>query len=76
MIEFVDKHIKIDIIIVFHKFKKLNMLSGDIKAIKAQDPLVVQWLKSHLAMQGTLLRALAWEAPTGHRAAKPVCHSY
>lgn len=58
MIELVDKHIKIDIMIVFCELKKLNMLSGDIKTTKAQDSLVVQWLKSHLAMLETLVRAL------------------
>ena len=49
MIELVDRHIKIDIMIVFRELKKLNMLSGDIKTTKAQDFLVVQWLKLHLA---------------------------
>ena len=58
MIELVDRHIKIDIMIVFRELKKLNMLSGDIKTTKAQDFLVVQWLKLHLAMLGTLVRAL------------------
>ena len=38
--------------------------------------LVAQWLRSRLPMQGTRVRALAWEDPTCHRAAKPVCHNY
>lgn len=40
MIELVDEQIKIDILVVFHKFKKLEqrltMLSRDMENIKAQ----------------------------------------
>ena len=38
--------------------------------------LVVQWLRIHLPMQGTQVRALVWEDPTCRRATKPVCHNY
>ena len=38
--------------------------------------LVVLWLRIHLPMQGTRVRALVWEDPTCCRATKPVCHSY
>ena len=38
--------------------------------------LVVQWLKIHLPMQGTRVRALVQEDPTCHGAAKPVRHNY
>ena len=38
--------------------------------------LVVQWLRIHLPLQGTRVRALVWEDPTCHRAAKPMCHNY
>ena len=34
----------------------------------------VQWLRIHLAMQGTPVGFLAWEYPTYFGAAKPVCH--
>ena len=36
--------------------------------------LVVQGLRNHLAMQGTLVRFLVWVDPTCHGAAKPVSH--
>ena len=38
--------------------------------------LVVQWLRIHLLMQGTWVRALVPEDPTCCRAAKPVRHNY
>ena len=38
--------------------------------------LVVQWLRIHLPMQGTGVRALVWKDPTCHRATKPVRHNY
>ena len=38
--------------------------------------LVVQWLRIHLPMQGTWVRALAQEEPTCHGATKPVCRNY
>ena len=38
--------------------------------------LVVQWLRVHLPMQGTQVRALVWEDPTCHGAAGPVSHNY
>ena len=37
---------------------------------------VVQWLRIHLPMQGTWVRALVWEDPTCHRATKPVHNNY
>ena len=37
--------------------------------------LMAQWLRIHLLMQGTRVRALVWEDPTCHRATKPVCHN-
>ena len=36
---------------------------------------VVQWLRICLLMQGTRVRALAWEDPTCRRAAGPVSHN-
>ena len=38
--------------------------------------LVAQWLRIRLPMQGTQVRALVQEAPTCHRATKPVHHNY
>ena len=38
--------------------------------------LVVQWLRIHLPMQGTRVRALGREDPTCHRATKPMRHNY
>ena len=38
--------------------------------------LVVQWLRVHLPMQGTRVRALVWEDPTCRGAAGPVSHNY
>ena len=38
--------------------------------------LVAQWLRIRLPMQGTRVRALAWEDPTCRGAAKPVHHNY
>ena len=38
--------------------------------------MVAQWLRIHLPMQGTRVRALVWEDPTRHRATKPVHHNY
>ena len=38
--------------------------------------LVAQWLRIHLPMQGTRVRALFREDPTCRVATKPVCHNY
>ena len=38
--------------------------------------LVVQWLRIDLRMQGTRVPSLVGEDPTGHRATRPVHHSY
>ena len=38
--------------------------------------LVAQWLRICLPMQGTQVRALAWEDPTCRGATKPVRHNY
>ena len=37
---------------------------------------VVQWLRAHLIMQGTLVRSLVLEDSTCPGAAKPWCHNY
>ena len=38
--------------------------------------LVAQWLRIHLPMQGTRVRALVWKDPTCRGATKPVRHNY
>ena len=38
--------------------------------------LVAQWLRIHLPMQGTPVRALVREDPTCRGATKPMCHNY
>ena len=37
--------------------------------------LVAQWMRICLPMQGTRVRALAWEDPTCRGATKPVSHN-
>ena len=37
--------------------------------------LVVQWLRIHLAVQGTLVQSLVQEEPIDHGAAKPMHHT-
>ena len=38
--------------------------------------MVAQWLRIHLPMQGTQVRALIQEDPTCCRATKPIRHNY
>ena len=57
------------------KKKKLLLVKSVLKLITGTS-LVVQWIGIHLAMQGALVRSLAWEDSTCHRTAKPVHHSY
>ena len=38
--------------------------------------LVAQWLRICLPIQGTRVRALVWEDPTGRGATKPRSHNY
>ena len=42
---------------------------------KGRASLVAEWLRIHLPMHGTRVRALAREDPTCRGATKPVCHS-
>ena len=46
------------------------------KAHSTGTPLVAQWLRIHLPMQGTWVRALVREDPTYHGATKPVSYNY
>ena len=43
---------------------------------KFRASLVAQWLRIHLPMQGTRVRALVWEDPTCRGATGPVSHNY
>ena len=62
-----------------HKFHKIfkgfidfkNMFKKQLRAF-----LVTQWLRIHLPMQGTQVRALVREDPTCRGATKPVRHNY
>ena len=47
-----------------------------LKMVLIRTSLVAQWLRIHLPMQGTWVRALVWEDPTCHGATKPVRHNY
>ena len=38
--------------------------------------LVVQWLRIHLPIQGTWVRALVWKDPTCRGATKSMSHNY
>ena len=46
------------------------------KVTKIGASLVAQWLRIHLSMQKTRVRALVREDPTCHGATKPVRHNY
>ena len=52
------------------------LVTNDIKNSVPGTSPVAQWLRIHLPMQGTRVRALVWENPTCRRATKPVRHSY
>ena len=43
---------------------------------RLRTPLVVRWLRIHLPMPGTRVRALVREDPTYGGATKHVCHNY
>ena len=51
---------------------------GMVRAMKekVRASLVAQWLRIHLPMRGTRVRALVWEDPTCRGAARPVSHNY
>ena len=56
---------------LFKWFGKLIQIFGH-----AGTSLVAEWLRIHLPMQGTRVRALVREDPTCRGATKPVCHNY
>ena len=54
-----------------------NTLEGIYsRIIEAGTSMVAQWLRIHLPMQGTRVRALVREDPTCHRATKVMHHNY
>ena len=63
-----------------------NLLGKGISSVSVQQAylrvswkgtsVVAQWLRTHLPMQGTRVRALIWEDPTCRGATKPVHHNY
>ena len=64
-----DSVIHIHVSILFQILSPFRLL----KNIGAS--LVAQWLRVCLLMQGTRVRALAWEDPTCREAAGPVSHN-
>ena len=56
--------------------KMAERRSSQILRCRYWASLVAQWLRIHLPMQGTQVRALAREYPTCRRATKPVHHNY
>ena len=58
-------------------FERGNLFCRNIPSVgRSRASLVVRWLRLRLAMQGTEVRSLAGEGPTGCGAVGPVCHSY
>ena len=55
---------------------KNNQAFNSPKKKKKGSFLVAQWLRIHLPMQGTQVRALVQEDPTCRGATKPVHHNY
>ena len=49
---------------------------SNISKKRKRASLVVQWLRIRLPMQGTRVRALAWEDSTCRGATGPVSHNY
>ena len=50
--------------------------TGPQKITEPGTSLVAQWLRIHLPMQGTRVRALVWEDSTCRGATKPMRHNY
>ena len=72
----VDKKEYISRIFIHVYWCKLKNLAVNIKKWSSRTSLVVQWLRIRLPIQGTQVRSLVQEDPTGRRATKPVRHNY
>ena len=71
VITFVNSNHQIFMIAAFN-----NRLMKFLNILGYGAPLVVQWLRIYLPMQGTHVPSLVWEYPTCHRATKSACHNY
>ena len=60
---------------LFNRLRKFLFISSLLLNFMRAS-LVAQWLRIHLPMQGTWVRALVQEDPTCRGANKPVCHNY
>ena len=58
-----------------HKICFTQWSKNHLKNVSLGASLVAQWLRVCLLMQGTRVRALAWEDPTCRGAAGPVSHN-
>ena len=57
--------------------KEIRKIRAEINKIETKRAsLVAQWLRVHLPMRGTQIRALVWEDPTCRGAAGPMSHNY
>ena len=63
-------------IVVFAVNLKYFIIKSLFKKTNFRASLVIQWLRIHLAMQGTGIRCLVWEDSTCYGATKPMCHNY
>ena len=59
--------------VILHNQKRVKVVLQD-SSMGAS--LVAQWLRTHLPMQGTRVRAPVREDPTCHGATKPGRHNY
>ena len=83
LLQFIDATIRIQLLansITKTQSQMYLMFTGvnpcSFKSPHAGTSLVAQWLRIHLPMQGTQVRALVREDPTCYGATKPVSHNY
>ena len=61
---------------IFHLWFVVLFSNSLLKRLTSWPSLVVQWLRVHLAVQGTSVQFLVWEDPTCCGATEPVFHNY